>query len=333
MAAAALMSAACFTACSNEEVLPEAVQETASTCPKVIYVNFEKPAETRLVMGDNNTPVWEQYSYDASTGFMEGDYICVFGCSSDGELIKGYYNCIDPEKNEFEYDEDYPWCYLKTGDHFGATPEGPFMLLYSGIPGSCDLNLEEGWIRLYDPNYISPTPNDLNGGFMVGTTDDLSKGATMKNIFALLKFTIPAASESENIPETTWVCITTATTSSAIYHWNAAPGTNPWSDWAERDPYCSSCVDIGNPCYDPDAGESEEDVQSLEPGDYYVPIIPQTLEDSNSCGSICLEYSKDKENAFNGFSMERKTKTTAVTLEAGKIYDLGTLWMDAPTHN
>lgn len=336
--AAALMGAASFTSCSNQEDAVAEIQ-TKTTCPKVINVKVD--GGTRAVMGEGNKPMWEAAvvgSYNGMNYVQSGDFLEVHSYNEEGSQIYAYYACTDPSTNEFTLLENsfpkydvyhniigaYTWIKAEDGTESTSVPVGPFVVVTSGTYSSIDVDLVNKTITIKQPWGINPVPGDLGNAYMIGTTVDLTQ-CTLHNSMALLKVTIPAS------PEMVYLRLGLNSAPEATYSYESMSIVN--IEEASYDGYYD--FSLGDYWYG-DHGITADMLEPLTPGVYYFPVLPQTLTSTVET-PFCfrVNYTNNKWDApANGYAdpddsfFTTKTKTGTVTLEAGKIYDLGTLTVD-----
>lgn len=307
---AALISAASFTSCSSEDVATE-IQTSASTCPDVINVKFEAPvaATTRaIITGTDNKPVFEEFGIDQDTYAMYGDYIMVYSLNEENHVVYRSYNCTNSETGEFTVDESSPYWFDETNfEYSSSAPKGPYYIAYQNNSsfGYTRSHLDEFEIAAANGSFNSK-PNEFSG-VMAGKTDNLSNGVTLKNLTALLKVTVP---EGSNVIS---ICLEHFSDIRAYFDSNL--------DYTDSDMY------IG---VNPEYKYLENKGNKLESGVYYIPILPQELRTDGPDGeqfSFRLMYSTTDlvTSPINYSSFNIRTKVEPVTLEAGKIYNLGTL--------
>ena len=336
--AAVLLGAASMTSCSNQE---EAVAElqTKATCPKVINVKVE--GNTRAVMGEGNKPMWEEYtpwSYDGYTYTPEsGDMLEVYSYNEEGKVIMAYYACTDAATSEFtlmedyfhEWDDDdniigaYTWEDQET--YIGSTsgPVGPY-LVYCCQDVVSHADMVNKTINPGQPYMMKPVPSDLSNAIMACYTDDLNN-CTLNNVMALLKVTVPADANVN------YITLEHYGADDAIYSFE----TKTWGDYVYET--SARSYTIGAFAYPSYYAQTADDIQPIEAGTYYFPLYPQTIISSaEKPFSLKVTYTTgkweyaeatgwaDPDDSF----FTTKTKTGSVTLEAGKIYDLGTIGVD-----
>lgn len=317
--AAALMGAVCFSSCTQEEV---ASVKSESALPKVITISVA--GDTRSVMGDSNKPLWEvytPYSYDETTHVYvpsTGDQIVIEGLSADGGNTYAYYNCTNAEAGEFTLDEEYGW---SNGEPVGTCVVSACM----GI-GYYSVQFHDYTVYIDQPGsiYEEILPGGLNDSCMVGCTDDLTK-CTLHNTMALLKITVPEGTD----------VVYLGLGKNSAYGGMYSLESNEWIEIYDDDYDSYYDFRIGEYEYG-ERGKQPEDILPLEAGAYYFPMIPQTIV-SGPEKPFCFKiYYTNQKWDLPGHNYDRpdddyfttKMKTGEVTLEAGKIYDLGTLGVD-----
>lgn len=307
--AAALIGAASFTSCSNQEDAVAEIQ-TKTTCPKVINVKVD--GGTRAVMGEGNKPMWTKYSFDPIYG-PQGDQLDISSVNADGQQTGASFNCTNPETGEFTLDTDLGW---SRGEGVG-----PYIVYY-GTGSFSWADMDNKTISPSQPGNINPVPSDISYAIMACCTEDLNN-CTLKNLSALLKVTVPADANVNYI---------------SLEHYGAEEATysfetKSWGDYS-YETHTRSFI-IGNFAYPSMYASTADDIQPIEAGTYYFPLYPQTLSSAENPFCFKLTYTCDKwdvighnyASAPDSF-FTTKTKTGSVTLEAGKIYDLGTLTVD-----
>lgn len=312
IALASLMSAACFTSCSNDELIPEETQTVAkNTCPKVIHVNVE--GSTRAYMGEGNKPMWEKV-VNAGEPNHTGDMLNVYSLSEEGRLISCMYMCTEPSTGEFTIYTD--WRYYSDNSLYTGEPAGPFIVKFGGF--SVVLNESEAKSEISTFASSFTKPGELTDAYMACLTDDLNN-VTMKNLMALLKVNVPEGSDIKQIDLD-------------FYGYQRAEYdliSNSWCNYGEN---AKETLSYGYAFYWDEWGGTAASVKTLAPGDYYFPVIPQTLTSTAENPCIELRFTDaaipytEKPGDPSLYTVKQKTGT--VTFEAGKIYDLGTIGVD-----
>lgn len=301
VAATALLSIACLTSCSNDEVLPVEEQNTVSSCPKVIHVNFDQSSATRLVMGEDGlTPQWEEF--DAQR--WSGDMLRVSTYNEDGHRITTQYFCTDASKGEFTIG-DNGWYDMETGEKSSSDPAGPYVITYGSTASANGIDMQNKTIDFIGYSFMTSS-NHINYSLMAAVTNDLND-VTMKNVGALLKISIPSAfTEAELVLKATGI---------GTYNYE----TGEWILGSV--PELGAFSSLGNCNYDPANGQTEEDVIVREPGVFYIPVIPQTIESINiSYTDAKLPVGSNDTPVFVNFEKVGKANVVANT-----VYDLGEL--------
>lgn len=301
--------AACFSSCSKENV---AKDNLPSSCPKVIHVSVGDNPQTRVAMGEDLKPYWEAPTVTGVPAFASSENLNIYSYDAEGNPVFAFYYCTEPSTGEFTLNEMYGGWMNYSGE--SATPVGPYVVIYCGNMNPT-VNMEDMTIVFFQPynSASSESAGDLSRACMVAKCDDLDN-VSLKNIMALLKVTVP-----EN--KYTYMAMEVYGVEDSTYDVEN-------NTWSPRTIGGSRTLSIGNMWYDPEQGKTAADVQTLEAGDHYFPILPQTLtsDDTNPC--FTLYYTANREEytrTINYSSMLSKVKNGSVTLEAGKIYDLGTL--------
>lgn len=310
VALASLMSAACFTSCSNDELIPEETQTIAkTTCPKVIHVNVE--GGTRAYMGEGNKPMWEVYAIGADE-YYHGDLISITSLNASNEKTAALYKCTDAANGEFTLFEE-------SGGWSNGEGVGPYIVSTTGYADITSKTISVTQVRT-----LNTTPLNLSSAYMACYTEDISN-CTLKNIMALLKVTVPDKSTVN------YLKIEHDGADEATYSFGSESGS--WGSYVYKDDTDIPSLSIGEYAY-PIYGSTADDIQPLAPGDYFFPVIPQTFGEKKSF-SFKLSYTGNKWNLrehqqqipTGDFFIDKEKKET-ITLEAGKIYDLGTVGVD-----